>query len=176
MNEASRPWKTIYGPQWKAGADREKHVRELISTEFPELEIRLGHGAERTDKIPYDPDHKRGAPDLFCYLNGEFLFQVEVTGTDRKITDYIRIRPDKLERALEARNNGRKTWFYIVYSHKEYVLETDLVEKYKNNIKERTPYKRPELYIEIPCHEILPGSKFYFILWLRDLRKKFIRE
>lgn len=169
-------WKTIYGPQWKAGAAREKYVYELIKKEFPELEIRLGHGAGRTDKIPYDADHKRGAPDLFCYLNGEFLFQVEVTGTDQKITDYIRIRPDKLEYALDARKNGKITWFYIIYSHQDYVLETDFVEKYKDRIKERILYGRPESYIEIPCHKIHPGNT-YFILRLRELRRrKLFRE
>lgn len=165
-------WKPIYKDQWKPGADREKHVRELIENEFPDLKCALGYGAEKDERIPDDPEHKRGAPDQFWYYKGKLLFQVEVTGTDKVVEDYVWIRPDKLDHALTDRIKGIKTWFYVIYPNAEHVLDTELVEKFKDNLWATVPHGRVENYIHIPCDKTL--SRNHLFTWIRDQQQAIV--
>lgn len=159
-------WKDIYKSQWKHGSDREKYVRELILYEFPDLECELGYGAEKDERIPHDPEHKRGAPDQFWHYKGKLLFQVEVTGTDKVVEDYIWIRPDKLKHALTDSSKGIKTWVYAVYPNADYVLTTELIENFKDNLWDTVPRGRVEKYIHVPCDKAL--SRNHLFNWIRS--------
>lgn len=163
-------WKDIYEPQWKFGSDREKYVREIIQNEFPDLQCKLGYGAEKDELIPPDPKHKKGAPDQFWYYNGKLLFQVEVTGTNTVVKNYVWIRPDKLDYALTDKIKGIKTWFYTVYPNAEHILDTDLVEKFKDYLWDEIPHGRLEKYIHIPCAEALSRNDLFN--WIRASKQE----
>lgn len=163
-------WKDIYKSQWKSGSNREKYVRELIGNEFPDLACELGYGTEKDELILYDSEHKRGAPDQFWYYKGKLLFQVEVTGTNKIVEDYIWIRPDKLERALADKTKGIKTWFYVIYENTEHILDTELVEKFKDNLWDTVPHGQVEKYIHVPFDEAL--SRNHLFNWIRASKQE----
>lgn len=164
-----REWKDIYKSQWKPGSNREKYVRELIENEFPDLEYTPGYGTEKDERIPYDPKHKRGAPDQYWSYKGKLLFQVEVTGTDKVVEDYVWIRPDKLEHALTDRTKGITTWVYAVYPNADYILATELVEKYKDDLRDHRPHGRIETFIQVPCDET--RTRAHLFNWIREQQK-----
>lgn len=163
-------WKDVYKLQWKPGSDREKYVRELIQNEFPDLVCELGYGTEKNELISYNSEHKKGAPDQFWYYKGKLLFQIEVTGTNKVVEDYIWIRPDKLDRALTDKIKGIKTWFYTVYLNAEYILDTVLTEKFKDYLWDEIPHGRLEKYIHIPCVEALSRNDLFN--WIRASKQE----
>jgi len=158
-------WKDLYKHEWIAGSNREKQVRQLLEKEFPELVLKQGYGTEKTERIDHNLEHERGGPDYFVFHKNELLFHLEVTGTNSIVNDFVWIRPDKLQNSLKNQNKGIKTWFYTIYKNAHYILDTSLVNEFKEDSRYVNLYGRQELYIHIPCRKTYPKDKLFN--WIR---------
>ena len=160
-------WKRIYKNDWVKGARREIYVRDLLRKLFPWLTVELtGYGAGRKNYVPLS-SHEKGEPDITVSNQGELLCVIEVSGTDIELKpwDDIWVRPDKFEHAMKS---TVKTWFYMIYANKQYVLDVEDILPFKTNIK--TKYLKgpefPENYILVPCSSAHPREKL--LHWLSN--------
>lgn len=55
----------------------------------------------------------------------------------------------------------------------DYILATELVEKYKDSLWTHRPYGRAEKYIHVPCNETLPRKHLFD--WIREQQAIVIR-
>lgn len=157
-------WKYRYGTEWKAGKSRVEHVLEVLRKRFPNLTIEPTKYAISEEYIPPDEKHKKHEPNIIVSSEGKIICDIEVTGSD------ISMMPPKLIWILQGKFQAAKkrkheeeidTWFYTVYTDSEYVLDLNLVEKFKDNVWEEYPHGVPELMIHISCAEAYPREKLF---------------
>lgn len=155
-------WKKKYKDEWEAGMKREFYVRDLLREKFPKLSVEFtGYGAGKKIWVKLAP-HEKGEPDITVSLNGKALCFVEVTGSYivKKEPNDIWIRPDKFNRALRVRDKAQ-TWFYVVYTGRDFVLDVEAITPFKDNIRTRYPKGVPEDYIHIPWKKAHSPNKLF---------------
>jgi len=156
-------WRVKYGErEWEEGMKRESYVRDLLRKKFPQLSVEFtGFGAGKEKWIKLAP-HEKGEPDITVSLNDKVILFVEVTGSyivQREPND-IWIRPDKFNRALRVRSEA-ETWFFVVYTERDFVLDIEAIMPFKDNVRVRYPKGVPERYIHVPWGNAYPKEKLF---------------
>jgi hypothetical protein len=147
-------WKKKYASEWKRGKDRVRYVREQLESGFPQLIIKKGFLAERSNYVKTSPKEKH-EPNLMLYLGKSIVCDIEVSGTYKEVKppEDIWILQGKFVHAMNLRKD-RETWFYMVYPNYEYVLSLDLIERFKDNTEVfELKAGALETYIKVPCEE-----------------------
>lgn len=161
-------WKKKYKTEWKAGKSRVKHVLKVLKKSFPNLTIEPTEYALSEEYIPPNDKHKKHEPNIIVKCEDSIVCDIEVTGSD------ISMMPPKLIWILKGkfevsqrreREEDIDTWFYTVYTDSEYVLDLNLVEKFKDEVWEEYPHGVPELMIHIPCVQAYAKEKL--LKWIK---------
>ena len=149
-------WKKItYSTGWPKHKKEVLKLKTKLEENFPELKnaIKSGLGADSDEWLKIPPDDKAEG-DLHLHKDYKKFCIIEVSGSDKKEIkgdDAIWVRPDKFEMGKKQSAGGMQYFFYMVYPNATYVLTTEDIEPYKDDVGTYHLKGPAEKYINIPC-------------------------